>query len=61
MLQTVVTIKRQLLHIAISSYSYRSITAHCDQFWQLKVNYSLLQSVLTIKSQLQHIVISTDN
>jgi hypothetical protein len=61
MLQSIVTIKRQLDHVAISSYSLRSITKGSDQFWQLKVNYNTLRLVLTNKGQLQHVIISYNN
>jgi hypothetical protein len=61
MLWSVLTIIGQLQHINIRNENQRSIITHCDQFWQLKVNYKMLQSVLTAKGQLQHVMMSSDN
>jgi hypothetical protein len=51
----------QLQHVKISSENRRSITTRCNQLWQLNVNYSTLWSVLTVKGQLQSVAISSDN
>jgi len=61
MLWSILTIIGQLQHINIRNENQRSIITHCDQFWQLKVNYNTLQSVLTIKGELEDVVIISDN